>query len=140
MPKTDKTQKEKEEKFIASLPPTVQNHYRKKKSELRDLMKDYPKGVWYNKNEGVLNEAGIFRKKVKMTIHRKQKKMLAKLIQMYNKKIPAQNKIKVFLKLIQKNVNDVGDDLYEVTVESSGMSAAEDFITAIKRTDITAFQ
>jgi len=87
-----------------------------------------------------LNEAGIFRKKVKMTIHRKQKKMLAKLIQMYNKKIPAQNKIKVFLKLIQKNVNDVGDDLYEVTVESSGMSAAEDFITAIKRTDITAFQ
>lgn len=88
----------------------------------------------------VLKEAGTFRKKVKITLHRKQKKMLAKLIGMYNNKIPTKNKIKVFLKLLSKNVNDVGDDLYEMIVEASDMNAVDDFVNALKRTDITAFK
>lgn len=46
-----KSQKEKEDIFLASLPPTVQNHYKRKKSELRDLMKQFPDGVWYDKSK-----------------------------------------------------------------------------------------
>jgi len=89
----------------------------------------------------MLTESGITRKEINITISKFHKKHLAKLIELFNNKLPVRSRIKVFLsKKIGSNVNAAKEDLYKMRIEGSELSSIEDFINAIKKGDISYFK
>lgn len=89
----------------------------------------------------MITESGISRKEINVTITPKHKKHLSTIVQMYNKKLPLKSHIKVFLSSkLKTNVNSDGEDLYKMKIESNDMNAIEDFVNALKRSDISYFK
>lgn len=89
----------------------------------------------------MITESGISRKEINVTFSPKYKKHLSTIVQMYNKKLPLKSHIKVFLSgKLKTNVNSNGDDLYKMKIESNDMNAIEDFVTAIKESDVSYFK